>query len=533
MKTKIKPSQVMTVFFIALMTITIVYAGISEIGKLSDSKIVEENVKEKLESDVFMDYIRSVDSVRVSNKNETEEIFKTYYTDEKRIILEDDNYNVKLNVTLDTKYEERVPTGDSVKFAEMTFEDYTEFDDIELYSISDDYEKIEKNITLKYKTIEEQTNCYTVPANESNLSDVDSKSLPEEICNTYNITTYTEFDNVDDLPSNNITIGLFTNTIEGEHIEWIIVKDGFRFYEWASYLVTDLVAYYKLDETSGTTAYDSLGNYNGTNTGATVNKTGKIGQCYDFENLNSDYINLNNGATLGDDLDLTGDFTISAWINLESFAQSPYYNIIVGKRIDVENYQLAFRVSSSGKLNLLTNGGVISSTGTLITTGSFYHVVVTRDNDGNTTFYLNGNSDSSSSSLSISHLNTNLYIGRAERDFNAFDGKIDEVGIWSRALNATEVSDLYNNGIGFSYPFEPPTYCNFSGYVFDENSNPLSGSNITIWNQYDISEYHETSTNASGYWNYSIENSTNTYMIGARYNGSTLGPLYHDISGTC
>jgi len=40
-----------------------------------------------------------------------------------------------------------------------------------------------------------------------------------------------------------------------------------------------------------------------------------------------------------------------------------------------------------------------------------------------------------------------------------FDGLIDEVGIWSRALNSTEVSELYNSGSGLAYPFTTGTNC--------------------------------------------------------------------------
>jgi hypothetical protein len=33
------------------------------------------------------------------------------------------------------------------------------------------------------------------------------------------------------------------------------------------------------------------------------------------------------------------------------------------------------------------------------------------------------------------------------------DGRIDEVGIWKRVLTAAERTQLYNGGLGYTYPF--------------------------------------------------------------------------------
>ena len=50
--------------------------------------------------------------------------------------------------------------------------------------------------------------------------------------------------------------------------------------------------------------------------------------------------------------------------------------------------------------------------------------------------------------------NRSLMIGRRDNATpNYFNGNIDEVAIWGRVLTPTEVSTLYNNGKGLSYPF--------------------------------------------------------------------------------
>ena len=45
-----------------------------------------------------------------------------------------------------------------------------------------------------------------------------------------------------------------------------------------------------------------------------------------------------------------------------------------------------------------------------------------------------------------------LMLGKSiNSQHQAFDGKIDEVGVWYRVLNATEINMLYNRGDGWTY----------------------------------------------------------------------------------
>lgn len=60
-----------------------------------------------------------------------------------------------------------------------------------------------------------------------------------------------------------------------------------------------------------------------------------------------------------------------------------------------------------------------------------------------------------SGSWNTIYSNTGIQFGAAATDF--WNGYIDEVGIWSRALTQTEITTLYNNGTGLTYPFIVPT----------------------------------------------------------------------------
>jgi len=68
--------------------------------------------------------------------------------------------------------------------------------------------------------------------------------------------------------------------------------------------------------------------------------------------------------------------------------------------------------------------------------------------------YMNGTEQGRTAfSGSLDSSDSSTFIGNAGTG-RAADGYIDEVGIWNRALNSTEVAELYNSGDGLPYPFE-------------------------------------------------------------------------------
>ncbi len=78
-----------------------------------------------------------------------------------------------------------------------------------------------------------------------------------------------------------LTIGIFTEVQVGDYVEWIPTFFGVEIDEWAFWtegLSANLVSYYTLNETTGTTAFDSLGLINFTLFNATLNQDGLIGK---------------------------------------------------------------------------------------------------------------------------------------------------------------------------------------------------------------------------------------------------------------
>ena len=199
-----------------------------------------------------------------------------------------------------------------------------------------------------------------------------------------------------------------------------------------------LVAYYPF---SGN-AMDSSGNNNdGTVHGAepTTDRWGRSDQAYEF-NGSSDYILVPNSSSLQP----ADEFTLSAWVNITDLSTLHW---ILDKRINTGtapyNSYILCSASNIFKTGITTN--VSANAGkTTIVTGTWHHLVGVYDGS-QLVLYLNGVTDDSVSvSGSVNYSTEPLYIGKSPTNSAFTKGKIDDIRIYNRALNAIEVASLYN-----------------------------------------------------------------------------------------
>lgn len=241
----------------------------------------------------------------------------------------------------------------------------------------------------------------------------------------------------------------------GIRISRIIIKR-----DAPSPLLTGLLAYWKLDNNgSGGVSYlDSTGNSrtlsapNGT--GGLSLGAGIINGSATFNGDEQTYL-----TTSGTFLDGSRDeYSISAWVNTyESL-------LFIVNQSTGDNWggsSIAIELSDG---NLI--GTVFWSSGpnydraigsSFLNDEGWNHVAMTWKRTGSIRVYVNGVLDgSNSSSGNYANVPTeNISInGNADGTFAV--GKncsIDEVGIWNKELSQVEIADLYNSGIGKSYPF--------------------------------------------------------------------------------
>lgn len=239
-------------------------------------------------------------------------------------------------------------------------------------------------------------------------------------------------------------------------------------------LSTNLVSYWKLDESSGN-ASDSASTNTLTNNGTATYSAGKINNGVNLAKASSQSLSIADASQTG--LDISGNFTFSLWAKSASaLAAAPDGRLIINKddvniSTPARAYAFVYRTDSAlNSGNPVVQAYVFASDSTLmstwwphtISTTAFEHFVVlcTIANGNATKFelYINGVSQGNGSNqqtgtvTSIQNAASPFQIG-AQASGGYYDGSVDEIGIWSRVLTSTEVASLYNSGSGLQYPF--------------------------------------------------------------------------------
>jgi len=259
------------------------------------------------------------------------------------------------------------------------------------------------------------------------------------------------------------------------------------------------VSYYYLDETSGS-VIDAVGSNDGTNNGATPNVAGKINTAYDFTPVDKITTPISSKG-LG-----SNNFAISFWFNSDDLSVTHY---LIGGSSNPAGHGWYLTTNSERKLKFTKTGIKDYIGSTTLSTGTWYHVVALVDSSNRMKLYLNGNLEIyGSDTNAISFTNAgNIALGSLGATYDgSMDGKIDEVGMWDRALTSTEIEALYN--------YTAPTYT-----IGDEQT-------VLIINQISPEDnYNSTSRNVSFECN--AQSPTGVYSLNLTINGT----VYETVTG--
>lgn len=213
--------------------------------------------------------------------------------------------------------------------------------------------------------------------------------------------------------------------------------------EEPSTLLTGLISAYELDEVSGD-AIDSVGDIDGTVTGATQHVAGGVvGYCYSFDG-DGDWINF------GHNFEYTEAITVALWIKTavkNSFVMASTANYL-GWAIDIDN-------SDHVHAGIFVSGPDASITGgTTITDDVWHHIVITYDKQ-HLRLYIDGESDATEVDYTTSiEYDPSNFTEVGGESLLWFNGLIDLIRVWNRALLATEVLELFTaEDAGTTYPW--------------------------------------------------------------------------------
>ncbi len=207
-----------------------------------------------------------------------------------------------------------------------------------------------------------------------------------------------------------------------------------------------LVAYWRMDETSGTTVFDGIGANNGTMGGsmdaADDSVAGIFNNALDFDGTDHEII----VADSDDTLDLQPDFTVSLWVKLDA--------VVAVKSLLLKNHGAAPWYSWGIDVNGSTQfqfyvvnaaGGAASVQWTASpSANTWYHIVAVKEG-ADLRLYANGEKVNENSNFTGVELDGDgdLKIGAYNNPIR-LDGKLDDIRIYHRALSDGEIANLYH-----------------------------------------------------------------------------------------
>lgn len=172
-------------------------------------------------------------------------------------------------------------------------------------------------------------------------------------------------------------------------------------------------------------------------------------QAASFAGNSSNYISVPNSGSL----DITGSFTIEAWINPLSLTGASKGILSKGGSLGT-SLKYAVRLTTAGRITLSTNGAqrLISSISNPLSVNNWTHISASYNSSTSLfSIYINGILDTSSIVAGVSPTTNSdsLFIGISGAS-TPFNGKLDEVRLWNRELSSSEVSDYMRTSLGTS-----------------------------------------------------------------------------------
>jgi len=233
-----------------------------------------------------------------------------------------------------------------------------------------------------------------------------------------------------------------------------------------------LVGWWKFDEGTGTIAYDSSGNANnGGWQGATAYAAGKVG-LYAGSFNGASYVDAGNQTSLN-----TPNITVVAWIYPTSLNS---YQVIASKLY--AGYTLGWELSNSSGVARVT---LRATTTDMYFNGSLnvntWQMVAFTYDGATLKGYLNGALNTAHVATSTNLVSTaDFQIGTRFGGSNLFNGFIDDVHVYNKALSAAEINQLYTMPTYMRYFYVSDVYRSSGNIVSSGGTYDPSTKLVTV-----------------------------------------------------
>ncbi|MEO8426683.1 MAG: LamG-like jellyroll fold domain-containing protein, partial [Verrucomicrobiota bacterium] len=279
-----------------------------------------------------------------------------------------------------------------------------------------------------------------------------------------------------------------------------------------------LVGHWKLDDGSGLTALDSSGN---NNDGALLNgpvwATGTFGGALRFDGDNTigsnDYVDLGNSASLNP----PSQITLSAWVNPATLANTvAIITKMGGDSSSLRQYLL--RIQFDGRVRFGVANTVLN--GTAIVPVNTWTLITGTYDGAQLKIYINGVLDASLNKTGgMSNNGLNARIGGREPSPAplTFNGRLDDVRLYNRALTQTEVQALLSPSnlapvvnAGTDQTIVLPATASLSGTANDDGLPNPPATLTTTWSKF-------SGPGTVSFGNASVLNTTASFSINGTY----------------
>lgn len=209
----------------------------------------------------------------------------------------------------------------------------------------------------------------------------------------------------------------------------------------ANDLTTELIAYWNFENgsTLGTPLYGTL-NLTGVGSPAYTN-TGGYGSSRGLSLNGNNYLQA---TSYPSSLNGNNPYTIAAWFKTASAGNGGIIGYGTSNTCRGNN----LRLNGSTTLHSYWYGCDLTSSTVSNFVGTWHHVAVTYD--GTTLkFYYDGAFLNSGAGQTRATTGTNFYLGKTTADV-AFNGVLDEVALYTKALNLAEVQSLRSGGLNYN-----------------------------------------------------------------------------------